>query len=195
MSTLKVYRLCRPDLPWGDYGDVLAHGFARMSSDGSRLELQRTGPFIPPFSQPSGSYVVVTEMLLQVLEQSGLTGYSLIPVTVTKSPKVDWRNWEPYGDKEMRFPAGGEPCNYIDRRKHSPEAGSEFGELKALVFQPGIDYVFGRNAHVVGATWSGVDFFVARVDRPGDQYVSQRAKDWLEHHVGDWVAFEEERVG
>ena len=109
MKTPKIYRLQRPDLPWGDYGDVLAHGFADRSDDGSSLLLQRTGPFIPPFSQPSRMYVVVTAPLLRKLQESGLTGFAVLPVEVTKSPMIDWRVWQQYGNKEMKYPAGGEP--------------------------------------------------------------------------------------
>lgn len=194
MSTLKVYRLRRPDLPWGDYGDVLAHGFAELSQNGSQLELQRTGPFIPPFSQPSWLYVVVTETLLSDMKNAGLTGFTTIPVVVTKSPKIDWQQWEPYGKQEMKYPAGGEPENYILRRKHSPAASAGFGNLSALLFQPAIDFVYGQHAHVVAASWAGTDFFVARGERPIYNYVSERGRDWLNEHVGSWVAFEEERV-
>ncbi len=194
MSSLKVYRLRRPDLPWGDYGDVLAHGFANLSEDRSKLELQRTGPFVPPFTQPSRSYVVVTESFLSQLRNAGLTGFTTIPVVVTKSPKIDWREWQPYGEKEMKYPAGGEPENYIERRKHSPEASAEFEPLTALLFQPAIDFVFGKDAHVVASSWAGTDFFVARTARPIYKYVSQRGRDWLTEHAADWVEFEEERV-
>jgi hypothetical protein len=194
MSSLKVYRLRRPDLPWGDYGDVLAHGFANLSEDGSKLELQRTGPFVPPITQPSWSYVVVTESFLLQLKGSGLTGYTTIPVVVTKSPKIDWRQWEPYGEKEMKYPSGGEPENYIERRKHSPEASSGFESLTALLFQPAIDFVYGKDAHVVASSWAGTDFFVARTDHPDYNYVSQRGRDWLMEHASEWVSFAEERV-
>ena len=194
MSILKVYRLRRPDLAWGDYGDVLAHGFANLTEDRSTLELQRTGPFIPPLTQPSYHFVVVTESCLSQLHAAGLTGFTTVPVVVTKSPQVDWRQWKPYGEKEMKYPAGGEPENYIERRKHSPDASSEFGPLTALLFQPGIDFVFGKDAHVVASSWAGTDFFVARTNRPVYNYVSQRGRDWLTAYVGDWVAFEEECV-
>lgn len=194
MSSPKIYRLRRPDLPWGDYGDVLAHGFASLTDDLSALELQRSGPFVPPISQPSRSYVVITKKVLSALRASGLTGYTTIPVTVTKSPKIDWRSWEPYGEKEMKYPAGGDPANYIERRKHSPDASRDFGVLTGLIFKPSIDFVYGNDAHVVGASWDGSDFFVARVDRPHYNYVSEAARNWLEQHVGDWVSFEEQRV-
>lgn len=194
MTTPRIYRLKLPELPWGDYGDVLAHGFAELSEDRSTLDLQRTGPFIPPLSQPLYSNVVVTAECLSRLQASGLTGYSVIPVVVIKSPKIDWRSWIPYGDQEMKYPAGNEPENYISRRKHSPEASAGFGDLSALLFQPGIDFVYGKEAHVAASSWNQSDFFVDRSERPIYQYVSERARDWLTREAGEWVAFEEERV-
>ncbi len=94
----RIYHLLRPDLAWVDYGDVLAHGFARLNEDRTVLELQRTGPFVPPFSQPSYDYVVLTHEMLETLRTSGLTGFTVMPVVITKSPKIDWRTLKPCGE-------------------------------------------------------------------------------------------------
>lgn len=192
MATPHIYRLARPDLPWGDYGDVLAHGEAKLSSDESTLELQRTGPFVPPLSQPTlGCYVVVTDRLLNAMKAAKLTGFTVMPVSLVKTPLIDWRKWSPYGDAEMKYPAGGEPENYLLRRKHSPEASAAIGTLWYLKFQPGIHFAYDGGPHVVASTWNGNDFF-SQHERPLYNYVSQRARDWLLQNVGEWVAFKEE---
>lgn len=194
MATPHIYRLKRPDLPWGDYGDILAHGDAELSSDHSTLELQRTGPFVPPLTQPTWSYVVVTDSLLNMLKSAKLTGFTVIPVSLVKTPLIDWRRWSPYGDAEMKYPAGNEPENYLLRRKHSPESSAAIGTLWYLQFQPGIQISYGGGLHLLASTWNGNDFFVSDEDRPVHNYVSERARDWLLENVGEWVAFEEETV-
>lgn len=188
----KIYRLVQAELPWGDYGDILAHGMASPTSAGDALELERTGPFIPPISIPSWDYVVVTASLLAKLQESGLTGFDVCPVIKKKVTKVDWRAWEPYGSEEMKYPAGNEPENYIVRRKHSPEAASALGELWYLRFQSGIR--LGPNRYLNGPTWTGQDFFVVEGERGTPNLVSEAAKDWLIKVVPEWVEFDEQVV-
>jgi hypothetical protein len=137
MTLPRIYRLKPTDPPWGDYGDILIHGMASRAATGV-LELERTGPFVPPISQPRG-FAVATAAFLDHLRKSGLKGFESGPIQLTKVPKVDWLEWEPYGTKEMKYPAGGEPENYILRRKHSPEAAVAIGELFEIRFKRGIE--------------------------------------------------------
>jgi hypothetical protein len=193
MKRTRIYRLLRrPDVPWGDYGDILVHGMASRSKVGD-LELERTGPFVPPISQPT-SYVVVTADFLHDMRESGLKGYEVGPVKKKRIPKIEWREWKPYGPKEMKYPAGNEPENYIDRRKHSPEAADALGELWEIRFRPSVIISREGGYHLVLSTWDGADFFVAK-DKPRIyNYVSEQAREWLLQKASDWVAFEEERA-
>jgi hypothetical protein len=191
MNTTHFYRLKRPDLPWGDYGDMLAHGMA--SHREGVLELERTGPYVPPLFQPS-DHVVITDAFLPKLQESGLTGFDVCPVVKKKITKVEWREWEPYGTEEMKYPAGNEPENYIARRKHSQPVSDEIGDLWWIRFQPGIRLTRANGYRLLGATWSGTDFFVVDGERATHSYVSQKARDWLSETVPEWVAFQEERV-
>ncbi len=78
----------------------------------------------------------------------------------------------------MKPPAGGEPENYIYRRNHNADMAAALGKLSALVFEPGIEIVYGDELHVIANTWSGEDFF--STDKPqllGNNYVSQRAAE------------------
>jgi len=192
MDSSRFYRLRQPEPPWGDYGDILFHGMASHSKNGE-LELERTGPFAPPISKPGG-FVIVTSAFLSQLRESGLQGIDVGPVTKKRIPIVDWREWEPFGSKEMKYPAGNEPENYILRRKHSQETADALGELWELRFRPGIQISCEGGYHLVLSSWDGSDFVVAKNDRPIYNYVSQHARDWLLQNALEWVAFEEERV-
>lgn len=193
MNTTHIYRLGCPDLPWGDYGDILAHGMASDSEETRALEVERTGPFVPPFSQP-GDHVVVTDAFLAVFQESGLTGYDVCPVIKKKITKVDWRDWEPYGTNKMKYPAGGEPENYIERRKHSQAVADAMGDLWWIRFRPGISVTRDGGYQLMGGTWAGTDLFVVNGERPTYNYVSQQAFKWLQETVPEWVSFKEERV-
>jgi hypothetical protein len=192
MASTRFYRLKPPEPPWGDYGDMLFHGMASRSKAGD-LELERTGPFVPPISRP-GRFVVVTADFLNRLRESGLNGIETGPVQKKRIPLLDWREWEPFGTKEMKYPAGNEPENYILRRKHSPEAAQELGELYELRFRKGIQISRDGGYHLVASSWDGSDFVIAMDEHPIYNYVSERARDWLMQNATEWVAFEEEQV-
>jgi hypothetical protein len=179
-------------MPWGDYGDILVHGMASRSISGD-LELERTGPFVPPISQP-GKHVVVTGEFLGRLRESGLKGIEAGQVRKKRITKVDWREWAPFGSNEMKYPAGGEPENYILRRKHSQEVADSLGELWELRFRPGIQASREGRYYLLLSSWDGSDFVVARDEHPIYNYVSRQARDWLLENAPEWVAFEEERV-
>ena len=171
---------------------MLFHGMASRSKSGE-LELERTGPFVPPISQP-GEYVVVTREFLRQLRESGLNGIDVGPIKKKRIPMIDWRAWEPFGAKEMKYPAGNEPENYILRRQHSPETADALGELWELRFRPGIQISRAGGFHLVLSSWDGSDFVVAKDDHPIYNYVSEQARDWLTQKAPEWVAFEKERV-
>jgi hypothetical protein len=193
MTPSLIYQLRRPEPPWGDYGDMLLHGMASRSKSGE-LDLERTGPFVPPISLP-GRFVVVTAQFLDRLKESGLQGFGVGAVKKKRITMVEWREWEPFGPNEMRYPAGNEPENYILRRKHSPEAAGALGELFELRFQPGIQISREGGYHLVLSSWDGSDFLIAKDEDPIYNYVSQKAREWLIREVPEWVAFEVERVG
>ena len=181
------FELRRPDLPWGDYGDILAHGMADYRGD-KQWALDRTGPYVPPISQPSNKVVVNAEFR-QLLEKSGLTGLDFAPVILGRVPEIDWLSWEPYGPKSMKYPAGNEPENYILRRKHSAKAAAAIGTLWELQLSEGITAHRLDRYRLDPASWTGADFFLVRGERASGNYVSKKARDWLTGMAGEWVAF------
>jgi len=183
-----IYKLSRPTVAWGDYGDVLAHGFASRS-EGGILQLERVGPFVPPISMPA-PFVVVNSVFLEELHQSGLAGFSIGEVAKKRIPYVDWRSWEPYGHEEMAYPEDGEPENYIERGEHSPEASERLGDLFELRACRGIDVSRDGGFHLVAKSWNGQDFFTASDEWVSGTFVSERARQWLMAKAPEWVAFE-----
>ena len=190
MNSTHIFRLRRTDSPWGDYGDMLIHGMAERS-ESDILELERSGTFVPPISQPA-QFVVVTDEFLRKLQTSGLKGVYSAPVIKKRVPLIDWQSWEPYGSKPWKYPAGGEPENYILRRKHSPKAADSLGMLWELKFQAGVKVSREGGYHLVADSWNGLDFFVVDEEYKIYNYVSQKARDWLLQNASEWVTFQEE---
>src|SRR5919197_1481155 len=101
--------------PWGDYGDILAQGMAGESArapDGG-LELERTGPFVPPITFPAMSVIVVTDEFRSQLEQSGLSGSPLRRVQKSGFVRLNWHQWNQSGPAPPVFPDSGEPEDYV----------------------------------------------------------------------------------
>jgi hypothetical protein len=194
-----TYFRIKREAPWGDYGTMLAHGMSswpKVDSSGNPfIELERTGPFIPPVSVTL-SHVIVTQQAREHIERSGLTGVGFgraIPVHVSK---VDWIDWDLTASEPKRYPAGGEPENYILRRKHSDEAAAVLGQLWFLQVPecdpmiPSYETPEGRRWHidqVDAAAHPGTDFAHWR---QSITVVSDRARTVLEELSGRWLRFD-----
>jgi hypothetical protein len=192
---MSFYVLRRPASPWGDYGDILVHGMtAHRGREGGLLQLERTGPFVPPITQPGIGDVLVTDDFRRRLEQSGLTGLAFRPVHMRHIVRVEWEAWNREADEPTKYPASGEPENYILARKHNDALAEEIGPLWEVVIE-GAALVTreGEYPHQVirlkRHSLSGADLF--RAEGVRYVYVSERAKDWLEREAADWVRFVE----
>jgi hypothetical protein len=162
---------------WGDYGDVLINGISWIEDENlntEHVQLQRSGPFIPPLTFPSTCDIVVTDAIRKRLEESGLTGISFKPVLKVKLVKINWHEWD-RDSRPEKYPAGGEPENYILRRKNRPELHEQIGDLWELCLS-------------LKTQASELDLFRIGEDYPPFKYVaSRKAARWLLENVKDWV--------
>jgi hypothetical protein len=184
-----------PAVPWGDYGSILVHGMSchLERNDRGEIQLERTGPFIPPISFPGIGDIVVTTSFRKKLEESGLTGFHVQPVVKAHIVDLDWHRWDRSAREPKKYPAGGEPENYILDRKHSESVSRMLGDLWEII--P------GEAARVTkrpkGPNWWNVDIVLA-ADSVGAQdlfratdvaynFASSRAKEWFQGNAGEWI--------
>jgi hypothetical protein len=193
-----TYRLEPSPTPWGDYGHILMHGLsAHLPRDtNGLLQLERTGPFVPPLSFPGLGDIIVTDQLKQELEKSKLTGFSFREVKLARIVRLDWHLWNRKAPSPAQRPKGGEPEDYILAGQHSPELARQMAPLWELVLQKGAKAAgiqTGKNmwdieVFLEAGSTKGLDFFSA--DGGCYNFVSERAKRWLEEHAKDCVSFE-----
>lgn len=171
------YRLKRAKAPWGDYGDILLCGMTAhqpRTLDGL-LQLERTGPFVPPVTQSGPGDLLVTDVFRTKLEESPLAGLGFRPVRKTRIVRLEWEHWDQAADHPQEYPDGGEPEDYILSRPHDPELAAQIGSLWEVVLSAIGEHA---DADLVRALPSTLHI-----------YASQRARDWLEQHAGDWLCF------
>lgn len=127
----KLFELCRTKAPWGDYGNMLVHGMTGYLGRDSRrrLQLQRTGPFVPPITMPGVGVVVVCDRVRERLGSSGLTGLQFRADILKQVVELDWEGWDRTACLPRRLPPGGEPENYFLRGRHRPELAKGIGPL------------------------------------------------------------------
>jgi hypothetical protein len=195
---MKAYILCRPEIPWGDYGAILLSGMAaRLSQENDLLHLERTGPFVPPISVPSISSVVVAESLKAKLETSGLTSFTFQPVIKKHIVHLEWEKWDRETPEPPMYPETGEPEDCILSQPHSPSLANDMEPLWEMVLEQTASAErvqigprpWDVNIYLVLSSWNGSDFF--RAKGVGYNYISERARQWLEQEVPEWVGFEE----
>ncbi len=194
--------IINPNTPvlWGDYGGILAHGMAERNSDG-QLELERTGPFIPPISFP-GFTIVVTDGFKQKLEHSRLKGLSFRPAVKKRIVHLDWEKWDWKAADPVEYPDSGEPEDYILETPHSSEVAEKLGVLWELAIEQQAEIVRVKTGPRILDEeiwlrldgWDGRDWFKARGVL--HVYVSKEAKSWLEAEpeILQWVRFSQALV-
>jgi hypothetical protein len=181
---------------WGDYGDILQHGMTAHSSrvDG-RLALERTGPYIPPITLPGIGDLILTFGTRKLLEGSGLTGFSFLPVEKTLIVELPWETWDLSKDEPPEIPESGEPEDYVLVRPHSPTAAAAIGDIwevvvprTATVLRPTPVVRSYKDLRLDLSTWNGADLI--RAQGYGSTLFSEGAKDWFSEQFGEYVQFD-----
>ena len=189
----KYYKLQTPKSPWGDYSDILIRGMSAHSErkDGL-IQLERTGPYIPPITLPGLGDIVVTDPFRKQLESSGLSGFSFQAVIKKHIVRLEWHIWDRSTKEPPEYPEGGEPEGYILDRPHSPEASQQLGDLwEVCLSEAAKIHREGRPTRIllVASSVNGLDLF--RAEGVLNIYLTEKAKEWLEHHALAHVAFVE----
>ncbi|WP_315783882.1 MULTISPECIES: hypothetical protein [unclassified Bradyrhizobium] len=171
--------------PWCDYGDILVNGLIEEAKGIGLPVISRTGPYVPPMTQPFG-FIIVTDEFRGELESSRLTGFDFMPTQYGKVVRLDWQTWSTLTDEPMSYPETGEPEDYVLEGPHDPALLAQMPRLWALAVQP-----------TSGLQIQGTRSF--RIDRhPGTDiarefkvhWVTERMKVWLERSsAGQWIAF------
>jgi hypothetical protein len=189
----QIYAVSRPELPWGDYGRILAHGMsAHLPRKDGRIQLERAGPFAPAITFPAGD-ILVTEGLKRDLEAAAFTGLQFAPVDLARAVRLDWHLWDQSVADPAEYPADGEPESYLLLRPHDPAAAEAIGavwECMPETWGTASGEIVSRRPLKRRITLSSEgtepDFFRPR----GTRYLlaSQRATQWLAKAVGRWVS-------
>jgi hypothetical protein len=185
-----------PEAPWGDYGHILVHGMAShldSTLDGV-VQLERTGPYIPPISFP-GFAIVVTDECRKQFEASRLNGVAFRPVHLARIVDLPWHTWDRAAEEPAEYPDSGEPEDYVLERNHAPQLAEAMNPLWELAIAEAADVErepadqWNDRIYLKTATWTGVDIFGAR--GVGYFYVSDDAQAWLTRTLPEHVAFRE----
>jgi hypothetical protein len=175
---------------WGDYGEILQHGIStHLPRRDGKVSLERTGPFIPPITLPFA--IVVTAEARTLLESSGLSGFSFLPVEKARVVELHWERWDLEAQEPAEYPESGEPEDYILARPHSKAAATALGDLWEILVPPTVTIL--RPNSIVRSykdlrldtnTWKGEDLI--RGDGYGSVLLSQRAMEWF---GGQWTKY------
>jgi hypothetical protein len=144
--------------------------------------MERTAPFVRPITFPGVWDIILRDSLKVQLEGAGLLGIAFRPVIKAHIVFSDWEHWDQSARQPKEYPKEGEPEEYILDKPHSSKLAEEMGSMWEL----GIETVANPDS-------TEVDFW--QIPDKGYNFVSQRAKHWLEQNLEGWVEFAECRPG
>jgi hypothetical protein len=173
------FALKNPPMPWGDYGSILWSGMTgHLGRDAQgRLQLERTGPFVPGIFVSGLREVLVTGAFRARLERSGLRGARFGPVALTRIVELDWEHWDRDADDPAIYPSDGEPEGYILGRPHSEETARRMGPVWEVLGAPADE---AAQADVV------------QLPEDGGVLFSERARGWMQANVPFELGFRSE---
>lgn len=129
---MKIFWLRTQDTPWGDYGEILFNGMSsRLPRIDGQLQLERTGPYLPPITFPRRGEVIITEALRHQIE-SGVGGALAVRAVIkARIVAVDWEHW-PRDRLPDDLPPSREPEDLILQHPHDPVLSAAMGALWEL---------------------------------------------------------------
>jgi hypothetical protein len=172
------FRVRNAPAPWGDYGRVLISGITGKRDPDGRLEYERVGPYVPQVTIAGVSDVIVSNEFHEDLRESGLRGFDFREVNKKRIVRLDWSHWDRTAKEPLTYPPGGEPENYLERRKHDPALADQLGTLWEVLIRHTVDDP--GDADLVRSAASSFSRILA----------SSAAVDWLRLRVADLLAFE-----
>lgn len=158
------------------------------------MQLERTGPFVPPIFFPTPAEIVVTSSFQENLRQSGLSGLSYRRIDVATAVVLRWELWDRSARMPSVLPQSGEPEDYLPIGKRDAGCAENIGqlwEIEAPVSGIGRKMTVGfrEYRYVAELEPNAPDF--CRVAGFGFVLVSDRARAWLSDAAPDWISFEE----
>jgi len=158
------------------------------------LQLERTGPFMPPITFSGINEIVVTTAMREALTAAGFRGLSFHPVHKALIVPLHWQDWDISAEKPKQYPRGGDPEDYILGHKHCEETSAALGDVWELVAPHGVTV----DIDVTGDKFDDPLFYRYTLhadndadlfsDGPeSDIYCSLRGKQWLERHFARWL--------
>jgi hypothetical protein len=195
---MKFYRVASRNL-WGDYGSILISGMSRhLPRKDNLIQLERTGPFIPPITLPGLGDIVVTSDFQSELEASSFTQLTFAPVSKAKIVEYHWEQWDRTSEEPAEYPETGEPEDYILAHPHSSPIADQLGDLWEVILPEDAEVEgvrIGRGIweyRVSQSTWRGSHLFREK----GKRHViaTEEAKSWLADRAKEWLGFTEAQV-
>lgn len=181
---MTIYQLKNRETNWGDYGSILVSGMtAHLERHNDLLQLERTGPYVPPLVNSGLWDIVVTDKVKDSLKISGLIGISFRPVIKRHITDLDWTTWDLNAEEPTHYPESGEPEDYILGAEHSELLAERMGDVWELVIP--ITGTFSNGTFIS----NGQEADIFRADNKGYILVTEKGKDWIERNAGDWVTF------
>ena len=182
--------------PWGDHGRILVHGMsAHLPRVAGRLQLERSGPYVPGVSCPGIGDVVVTDEVRARIESSGLSGCAFLPVDLARIVHIDWTGWDLTAKFPPVHPLSGEPENFILANEHDELLAHRMGTLWELQLSSGTRVARKASEHgryhyeftFSKETLPLPDFW--RAENMRYPFLSNRAREVLGDDVLRWCQF------
>ena len=195
---MKYYIIRNKQMPWGDYGNVLAYGFISKNS-AEDVIIERIGPMVPEIYLYN-RYVAVVNDIKDSIEATNLKGFVFKLAKKEKIVELNWEGWDA-NEKMPDKPKSGEPEDLILKRKHNPTLAEKMPGMWVMILNTTSAGQINQSKKNTGdyshisinlSSWDGSDLF--RTPQLGHIFCTENAKEVLEKHTDYLIFFEIQAV-
>ena len=126
----------------------------------------------------------MTDRIKRALEQTEFKGIKFADVILDRIVDINWHEWDLSAEDPVRYPAGGEPENYILGRKHNERIAAQMPTLWALDV-PRVANPLALATFDEEGLDADIDIFVSA----GDFYVMPNLMNWIKANVPECATF------
>jgi hypothetical protein len=184
----QFYQLRAGLAPWGDYGSILRSGLVTRPEEDDRpivepvVEIERTGPFMPPITFPFDA-IVVTEAIKMQMEARRFAGLQFARAKYRKVVRIDWHEWDALSPEPQSYPESGEPEDYIVGHENCDRTAASMPAIWTFDVPSTPDLqLMGSNRFKLDLAPNADIFREYSI-----HWVSERMRLWLEGNLSEWV--------
>jgi len=187
-----LYELESQGAGWWDWEVEIIHGIAaHLPEVNGKIQLERTGPYIPTFTMPLGSPLIVTEEGMQKMADANFPNLTFELVDYANIVALDWETWDV--TKGLPEDISKEVINFpsviMDPSKHREDIARKMPKAYAVMSDYNLPILHRPNRVLDTSNYKNEPFINGISGKLIVPLASEEGRRWFEKNGAEWLTF------